>query len=61
MAKPAALTSEAASTSPAKAPAQPIIRDDVKPPVHPEDFLPYFQVPGNPVPPSAAAYTQTPK
>ena len=39
----------------------PILRDDVKPPIRPEDFLPYFQVPGVPLSPSSATYTQTPK
>ena len=51
--------SEPMPSASAKPAAPPIMRDDVKPQVRPEDFLPYFQVPANPVPPSAASYTQT--
>ena len=61
--KPAAVapTSELMPVAAPKTSSPAILRDDVKPQVRPEDFLPYFQVPGNPVPPSAASYTQTPK
>ncbi len=47
---------------PAKPSAAPIIPDDVRPSVRPEDFLPYFQIPGTaapPLPPSTATYTQS--
>ena len=58
---------------PAKTPA-PILPDNLHPVVHPEDFLPYFQIPGTghpdvivapgapapaPIPASSATYTQT--
>jgi hypothetical protein len=33
-------------TAPAKTPA-PILRDDARPAIRPEDFLPYFQIPGS--------------
>lgn len=55
----AAASAEPAATSPALAPATapadkpapaktpaPILRDDTRPTVRPEDFLPYFQIPG---------------
>jgi hypothetical protein len=45
--------------------------DDLRQPTRPEDFLPYFQLPGPgvnpgvpapaPLPPSSATYTQTPR
>ena len=42
-----------------------ILPDDTRPQVRAEDFLPYFQIPGGPVPaqlpPSSATYTQTPR
>ena len=53
--------------------APPILPDDVPPPVHPEDFLPYFQYPeagvrepsappsaNRTLPPSSATYHQDP-
>lgn len=49
----------------------PILPDDLRQPTRPEDFLPYFQLPGPgvnpgvpapaPLPPSSATYTQTPR
>ncbi len=54
-------SNELMPVAPSKSPAPPILRDDVKPLIHPEDFLPYFQIPNTPVPPSSASYTQTPK
>jgi len=63
-----------APAEPAKATPPAIIPDDVRPPVHPEDFLPYFQIPGStrqpgdmtptapapgPLPPSSATYIQS--
>ncbi len=44
--------------TPTKKPAPAILPDDAKPPVRPEDFLPYFQIPGA-VPPSSATYQQS--
>ena len=42
-----------------------ILPDDTRPRVRAEDFLPYFRIPGVPVPaqlpPSSATYTQTPR
>lgn len=52
------------AASPAKAPPPPILPDDLRPQVRPEDFLPFFQPPGGssgsvpvgvPVPPGAPA------
>ncbi len=35
-----------ATTTPAKTPSQ-IIPDEIRPSVHPEDFIPFFQIPGS--------------
>ena len=43
---PDASVAKPSGTSPAKAPA-PILPDNARPAVHPEDFLPYFQIPGS--------------
>jgi hypothetical protein len=40
-------TSEASSATPAAKSPAPILRDDVRPTVRAEDFLPYFQIPGS--------------
>jgi len=71
---PAPVKTAAPAAAPAGAPpAPPILQDDVPPPVHPEDFLPYFQYPeagvrepsappsaDRALPPSSATYHQDP-
>jgi hypothetical protein len=63
---------EPSAISPGPAPAAKtppaILPDTTRPVIHPEDFLPYFQIPGSssaptpgPLPPSSATYTQTPR
>ncbi len=45
----AAVATDAAKTAaltPARTP-QPIIPDDIRPTIHPEDFVPFFQIPGS--------------
>ncbi len=61
------------SSPAAKHPPLPILPDEIRPQVRPEDFLPFFQVPGSvtqpngvnsrgpaALPPSTATYSQTP-
>jgi len=70
--KPESKVTEAPAAPAKGAPA--ILPDDARPQVHPEDFLPYFQIPGAtrqpgdvtpvapapaPLPPSSATYTQS--
>lgn len=46
-AEPAAATPAPLADKPAPKVPAPILRDDTRPTVRPEDFLPYFQIPGS--------------
>ena len=67
VAKPGQLNTPQGESTPlaaAKPVAPAILPDDTRHQIRAEDFLPYFQIPGGPVPaqlpPSSATYTQTP-
>lgn len=49
------------NAAPARKSPAPILQDDARPIIHPEDFLPYFQIPGSARQPDVTVIVPLPK